>query len=66
MSLGRPGMRGCSRWRWPSVISFRRLVGFLVVVSVTEVWMELAMKMEGKDLLSGKSFNNGLFSFYLF
>jgi len=23
-------------------------------------------EMEGKDLLFGKSFNNGLFSFYLF
>ena len=48
-------MRGCSRRRWPSVISFRRLVGFLVVVSVMEVWMELAMKWKGKICCLGRA-----------
>jgi len=48
-------MRGCSRWRWPSVISCRRLVGFSVVVSVMEVWMELAMKWKGRICCLGRA-----------
>ena len=43
-------MRGCSWWFWCwSVVSFLRLEGCLVAVSVLKLWMELAMDWNGRE-----------------